>query len=190
MPSIYSFKPAFQNLLRPLANRLASWGFTANQITIFAWLLSTLLGLDLAFGSKPWFLLPPFLIFRMALNAIDGLLAREHGQHSQLGAVLNELTDILSDAALMLPFAYLPGWSPFWIGFTILLAALTELTGVLGTSRRYDGPFGKSDRALATGAVAFWLAIGWPIPSWANTAIAPLWATLCGITIFNRARPA
>ena len=33
--------------------------------------------------------------YGMALNAIDGMLAREHGQKSTLGAYLNELTDVI-----------------------------------------------------------------------------------------------
>jgi CDP-diacylglycerol--glycerol-3-phosphate 3-phosphatidyltransferase len=41
----------------------------------------------------------------MALNAIDGMLAREHGQASRLGAVLNELGDVVADAGLYLPLA-------------------------------------------------------------------------------------
>ena len=43
----------------------------------------------------------------MALNAIDGMLAREYGQKSRLGAYLNELGDVVSDAALYAPFALL-----------------------------------------------------------------------------------
>ena len=42
-------------------------------------------------------------------------------------------------------------------GLVIFLSALTELAGVLGpavgASRRYDGPMGKSDRALVFGAL-------------------------------------
>jgi CDP-diacylglycerol--glycerol-3-phosphate 3-phosphatidyltransferase len=29
----------------------------------------------------------------------------------------------------------------------------------VGASRRYDGPMGKSDRAFAVGAIAFWAAL-------------------------------
>ena len=46
------------------------------------------------------------MFLRMAFNAIDGMLAREFGQQSALGAFLNELTDVVSDAALYLPFAF------------------------------------------------------------------------------------
>jgi CDP-diacylglycerol--glycerol-3-phosphate 3-phosphatidyltransferase len=39
----------------------------------------------------------------MALNAIDGMLAKEFALKSRLGAMLNELGDVFSDAALYLP---------------------------------------------------------------------------------------
>ena len=38
------------------------------------------------------------LFLRMALNAIDGMLAREFNQKTNLGAYLNELTDVISVA--------------------------------------------------------------------------------------------
>jgi hypothetical protein len=37
---------------------------------------------------RPLLVLPGFLFVRMALNAIDGMLAREHAMKSRLGAVL------------------------------------------------------------------------------------------------------
>ena len=56
-------------------------------------------------------LLVPLVLFkRMALNAIDGMLAREHGMKSALGGFLNELADVISDAAIYLPFACCPAW--------------------------------------------------------------------------------
>src|SRR5258708_8702512 len=86
----------------------------------------------------------------MALNAIDGVLAREFGQKSNLGAYFNELTDVVSDSFLYLPFAYLPGFDPLWTGAVIVLAVLSEVTGtgavMTDASRRYDGPMGESDR--------------------------------------------
>ncbi len=44
----------------------------------------------------PLLLLPVTLFVRMALNAIDGMMAREHGQASAAGAVLNELSDVVA----------------------------------------------------------------------------------------------
>jgi phosphatidylglycerophosphate synthase len=93
----------------------------------------------------------------MALNAIDGMMARELGMSTQLGAVLNELGDAVSDLALYLPlaFVYEPSRWPV-IAFSIG-AVLTEFSGVLGralgASRHYEGPMGKSDRAFVVGAL-------------------------------------
>lgn len=43
---------------------------------------------------------------RMALNALDGMLARECNQQTRLGAILNETGDVISDIALYLPFYF------------------------------------------------------------------------------------
>ncbi len=192
--SIYQLKPRFQSLLRPLVQKLADAGVTANQVTLAACLASVLLGLLLFFTGAPRFgllLIPFWMLSRMALNAIDGMLAREHGQKSHLGAYLNELTDVVSDAALYLPFTLVAVFSPFWVGLVILLAALSEFAGVLGqalgVSRRYDGPMGKSDRAFVFGALALYLALGFDIPEWLYW-LMPLLVLLLTWTIYNRIR--
>ena len=114
MISVYQLKPKFQQLLRPLTNGLAKAGVTANQVTVFAMLLSIATGAFIVWQqSLVWFyLLPAVLFVRMALNAIDGMLAREHNQQSKLGAYLNELGDVVSDTALLLPLFILPQVSP------------------------------------------------------------------------------
>ena len=43
----------------------------------------------------------------MMLNALDGMLAREFDRPTPLGALLNEIGDLVSDAALYLPLALL-----------------------------------------------------------------------------------
>jgi len=195
VPSIYALKPKFQGLLRPLAHTLARAGVTANQVTVFACSLSIGVGSLLAFRlqSQTLLLLLPVLLFvRMALNAIDGMLAREFGQKSDLGAYLNELTDVISDAFLYLPFAYLPGFDPLWMGAVIVLAVISEMTGTVavmtGASRRYDGPMGKSDRAFVFGALALWLGLGGVAPRWATQWFPKLVAILLIVTIINRVR--
>ncbi len=196
--SIYQLKPQFQALLRPMVKGLAHRGVTVNQVTVGACGLSVLLGLGLYLLPLPtvWFaLIPLWMLLRMAFNAVDGMLAREHGQQSVLGAYLNELTDVLSDAALYLPFARLAPFDPIWIGVIVLLAAMSEMAGALGASvgasRRYDGPMGKSDRAAAFGLlgalVACWgepggLPSAWHPLAWVLPAIAAL--TAC--SIYNR----
>lgn len=194
MPTLYALKPAFQGRLRPLVNRLAAIGVTANSITILAALMSIAAGTAIAILHE-WrsllLLVPVVMFVRMALNAVDGMLAREHGQASTLGMYLNELCDVVSDLALILPFAAFPEFSPWGVVAFALTAVLTEFAGVLGIAtgigRNYAGPFGKSDRALALGVVAVLCAAGlWP------ASIAPLvfpaMATLSLLTAINRIR--
>lgn len=172
MQSVYDLKPAFQGLLRPLLKRLAGFGVTANQVTVAALLLSFATGAVIVWRPTPrsLLLLPAVLFLRMALNAMDGMLAREFDQKSRLGAILNELGDVLSDAAIYLPLALVPGFSVWLIFLIVLLAVISEMAGVLGlmigASRRYDGPMGKSDRAFVFGALGLALGFGVKTGPW------------------------
>lgn len=196
MPSIYELKPRFQQLLRPLLAALHRVGITANAVTVAALLASLAYGAWLAGapGSRwAWGLLPAFLFARMALNAIDGLLAREYGQQSKLGALLNEGGDVVADAALYAPFALLPGASAGLALGAVFLAGLSEFVGVLGQTvgggRRYDGPCGKSDRAFLYGAVALLLGLGVPVALYLNYLFGGLVLLLLA-TVWNRGRQA
>lgn len=196
MPSIYDLKPRFVALLRPLAARLAQGGVTANGMTLAAMADSIIVGLVLAIWPEVtwlWLLLPLFLFIRMAANALDGILAREFGMKSRLGAILNEVGDVVSDAALYLPFALLPGVTPFWVILAVVIALIGEMTGILGqvvgASRRYDGPMGKSDRAAIFGILGLAIGVGAPIGSWIDWIMAAI-CLLGLVTILNRARQA
>lgn len=192
MPTLYALKPAFQARLRPLADRLAGAGVTANQITLLAAGLSLATGMVVAvFAAHPavFLLMPVVLFVRMALNAIDGMLAREHAQASKLGMYLNELCDVVSDLALILAFAAaFPAWGV--VAFAVA-AVIVEFTGVLGvgagSGRNYAGPFGKSDRALALGVIGALIAFGvWPAAI--TPLVFPALATLSLATAINRIR--
>jgi len=191
--SLYALKPRFQAWLRPAVARLAAAGVTANGVTVATAAVSCLLGGLLAASTRPsWFLLLPlWLALRMACNAIDGMLAREHGQQSRLGAYLNELGDVISDAALYLPFVLVTpfGWAS--VGAVILLACISEMTGILGVSvgagRRYDGPMGKSDRAAVFGGLGLLLGLSGQLPQW-TFWLMPAIAALIAINIVNRIR--
>jgi CDP-diacylglycerol--glycerol-3-phosphate 3-phosphatidyltransferase len=192
--SIYQLKPRFQNLLRPVVQRLFDRGVTANQVTLSACVISVGVGAIVAlFASHPWVfvLIPLWMIVRMALNAIDGMLAREFGQQSRLGAYLNELTDVIADSALFLPFALIPGVNLLLILLVTLGAIFSEYAGVLGpmvgASRRYDGPMGKSDRAFVFGVIGAGVAVGWFAPLLINIILAVI-AGLLVYTLINRVR--
>lgn len=191
--TLYALKPRFQALLRPLVARAAAAGITANAVTLAAAALSCLLGAALVVAGDPrWFLLlPPWLFLRMALNAVDGMLAREFGQQSRLGAYLNELCDVVSDAALVAPFAVVAPFAPGWVAAVVFLAALSEYAGVMGplagAGRRYDGPFGKSDRAFVFGALAAAIGVFGTLPAW-TAWMMPAFALLLVVTTLNRVR--
>ena len=191
MASIYDLKPAFQRLLRPLVAGLVRAGVTPNQITVAALVLSAAVGATIAWTRAQWslLLLPPALFARMALNALDGMMAREHGLKTRLGALLNELGDVLSDSLLYLPLALLLEWPAAAVVVAVVLAAASELAGVAafaaGASRRYDGPMGKSDRAFVFGALGLVLGLGVPAGQWLAVVLWIVVALLV-LTIANR----
>jgi CDP-diacylglycerol--glycerol-3-phosphate 3-phosphatidyltransferase len=196
MPSVYDLKPSFQRLLRPLIAGLVRAGVTPNQVTLAALVLSALGGAALVIwpGARwPLLALPAVLLVRMALNAIDGVMAREHGMASPLGAILNEAGDVVSDALLYLPLGLVAAISAWWVVVIVVVAAVGELVGVaavtIGASRRYDGPMGKSDRAVWLSLVALgaaWRPEGGP---WMDAALG-LVALLGLATVVNRVRAA
>ena len=194
--TLYTLKPRFQALLRPSARALHDRGVTANKVTLGACAGSVALGTGVALaadaGQLRWFLLlPVWFLLRMAFNAIDGMLAREFGQRSTLGAYLNELSDPLSDAALYLPFALLTGVPATPTLCVIFLSNLSEMAGLLGYlaagSRRNDGPMGKSDRALVFGVLGLLLGVGMLPGLWLSWVLAIV-ALLLLATIANRVR--
>ena len=192
--TLYALKPRFQAALRPVVGLFASHAVTASQVTAFRLGISLALGflILLSDASRPLFLLIPlWQVIRMALNTIDGMLAREFCQKSALGAYVNELGDVLSDMSLYLPFGLIAPFSPTEMLTIIFLAALSEFAGVLGSavsaSRRYDGPFGKSDRAFLFGMLGLWIGIGGALPNW-SFGMVPLVSALLLWTTVNRVR--
>lgn len=189
--SIYQLKPHFQELLRPSLTALALAGVTPNQVTIGAMALSVAYGAALIAWPECvllWYGMPLVLLARMALNAIDGMLANATGNTTPLGALLNELCDQVSDAALYLPFSLATGTSALLAVIVVVAGLLVEFAGVLaqsvGVPRRFDGPMGKSDRAFAFGLLALLIASG-AAAAWINGVLV-LVLLLSLLTVFNR----
>lgn len=194
MATLYDLKPRFQALLRPASAALVGAGVTANQVTLAALALSVAHGAWLALAPSsrwPLLLLPVTLFARMALNAMDGIMAKEHGQASASGAVLNELSDVVADAALYLPFALIPGMNGGLVVLVMIAGIVAETAGALGplagARRAYDGPPGKSDRALAFGLLAVLIGAGLAPGLLAGIYLAVL-LVLSALTVLNRAR--
>jgi CDP-diacylglycerol--glycerol-3-phosphate 3-phosphatidyltransferase len=196
MSSVYDFKPRFQALLRPLSRELVRRKLRPNHVTFAALIGSIMVGVFIAAAGAmtiTFLLLPVWLLVRMGLNALDGMMAREHALASRLGAVLNELGDIGADVALYLPLGWLaPGamWAAVAFAF---MASATETCGILaqalGSGRRYDGPMGKSDRALLVGAMGLIAAL-WPASTRAWWVLLWIGSALAAWTCANRIRSA
>ncbi|MCS4303360.1 CDP-alcohol phosphatidyltransferase family protein [Chryseobacterium sp. BIGb0232] len=178
MISVYKLKPKFQQLLTPVLLFLNKNKITANQITISSILLSAIIGVLFwnADSSKWLFLsLPIGLLLRMALNALDGMMARRFNQTSKLGEVLNEVGDIVSDVIIFFPLLKFQPESIYLIVIFIVLSVINEFAGligkIVGKERRYDGPMGKSDRALILGLYGLLVFFGVSITAVSNYII-------------------
>lgn len=175
MISVYKLKPKFQQLILPVLLFLHKRGITANQITIASVGLSVVIGiLFWNAGQFPilFLVLPIGLFLRMVLNALDGMMARKFNQTSKLGEVLNEMGDVISDVIIFFPLLKFQPESLYWIVIFIVLSVVNELAGVLakivGQQRRYDGPMGKSDRALLIGIYGLILFFGTDISKYSQ----------------------
>jgi CDP-diacylglycerol--glycerol-3-phosphate 3-phosphatidyltransferase len=193
--SLYQLKPRFQQLLSPLLAGLERRRITPNQLTLATMLLSIIYGALLAWRHESfavWAGFPVFMLLRMMLNAIDGMLANATNQKTALGALLNEMCDQVSDLALYLPFCLLPGLAAPLVLAAVILGLLAEYAGLcalaVGSERRFDGPMGKSDRAFAYGLLVI-LAQAGAAPLVLNGLLTLVCALLL-LTMANRLRQA
>jgi CDP-diacylglycerol--glycerol-3-phosphate 3-phosphatidyltransferase len=190
---IYEVKPWFVRKLRRVEDALVARNVSPNALTWAAVGVSVLAGAALAIGGLThreewWWAIPPLVVARRALNAMDGSVARRTGRASSAGAVLNELGDRAADTMMMAPAGFVA--RPALAVGAVAAAYVTSLTGVLGVAavgaRLQGGPMGKADRAAVIGIAAL---IGAAAGSAAPISAA-LWIVICGcaVTIGLRAR--
>jgi len=160
MISTYTIKPKFQQLLKPVLEWLFKISITANTITWCAILLSAAIGLAIwlhPFGLM-LLVLPIALLIRMALNALDGMMARTYEMQSKKGEILNELGDVISDFLMFFPLLKLFSIQLYILIAFLFMSIINEYAGILGKAvsgyRRYEGPMGKSDRAFVIGILS------------------------------------
>lgn len=178
MISVYKIKPYFQKALTPILRMLHSLGITANQITIASVILSVVVSFCFWYAAEFHFLflaLPIGLLIRMALNALDGMMARIYNQTSATGEMLNEIGDVFSDFIIFIPLLKYQSDNILLVVLFIGLSIINEFTGVMGkvigSKRLYDGPMGKSDRALLIGVYGLLLFCNVHLSTLASTII-------------------
>lgn len=196
MPSLMRLKTATQTCLRPVCEWLHARGVTPNLLTGLTMAGAVMVGAVLwryARWPAVWWLAPAWGVLRLLLNVLDGQLAREHGLRTRLGAVLNEVSDGVCDAAYMLPLAAAPGVQPALVVLLVVSAQWAEVAGlgalVLGGPRRYDGPLAKPDRTAACAVLAGVLGSGVPAGTW-TSAVLVLLIALSLWTLVTRVRRA
>lgn len=194
MPTL--FKTWLQKLMHPLARLLFDDGVRAIHVTSCAGLISVAVGvLVAAFAFHPWVfvLVPIWMILRMLLNGVVAVLISEFGQHSRLGTCAHELSRVVAETALFLPFAVIPKVSMLLVLTVTLLAIFSEFAGLLGplirASRRRDGPMTSDLRLLCFGIFGAGIGSGYVLTAPINIALAVITVLLL-LTIITRIRKA
>ena len=156
---LYALKPTLQRRLHGTATWLAARRVNPDLLTLCAVVCAVLGGLALAAGlTRPLLLwaVPPLACLRLALNALDGMVATRRDIARPWGKVLNELCDRLADLAFLWPLLLVPDASPALVTAALCAMLLVSFLGVLaeaaGAGRQYGGVMGKADRML-------WLAL-------------------------------
>jgi CDP-diacylglycerol--glycerol-3-phosphate 3-phosphatidyltransferase len=190
---IYRIKPRFQVALGGVESALVRRRVHPDYLTIGALVLSALGGLAL-YGAHQarWLLLviPVVAIGRTALNALDGLVARDTGLARPWGEVLNEFCDRLADVSLMAGVAFAPGSDALLGAVAIVVMLLASYVAILskaaGGRRQYGGIMGKADRMIYLSVAA---VIALALPSLRIFTIF-LWLVLAGlmVTLVKRLR--
>ncbi|MDC7956328.1 CDP-alcohol phosphatidyltransferase family protein [Fusobacterium simiae] len=159
--SIYKLKTKFQNLLMPICKKLVDLKVTPNQITVTTVLLNIIFaGIIYKFGNLTYLFLivPIFLFLRMALNALDGMIANKFNQKTKIGIFYNEAGDVVSDTIFFYVFLRVIGINEIYNLLFVFLSVLSEYVGVVAVmvdnKRHYEGPMGKSDRAFLISLLA------------------------------------
>ena len=190
--SIYKLKTKFQNLLMPICEKLVKLKVSPNQITITTVLLNIVFaGLiyKLSDYKLIYLTVPVFLFLRMALNALDGMIANKFNQKTKMGVFYNEAGDVVSDTVFFYVFLRVIGISEIHNLLFVFLSILSEYVGVtammVDNKRHYEGPMGKSDRAFLISLLAI---IYYFIGNQYFDYILILAIVLLIFTIFNRVR--
>ncbi len=187
MGGLYVIKPWFVRRLRRIEDALVARTISADALTLAAVAVSAAAGAVIALGGALglealWLLVGPLVLVRLALNALDGSVARRARSARPFGVVLNEVGDRAGDVCLVGATAFVVGPAPA-LG-AVAAATLASLTGVLAlavTGRRdCGGPLGKADRAVVlalgtsvgafTGPIAITVSLG--VIAWGSLVTA------------------
>ncbi|MCM8787091.1 MAG: hypothetical protein NC935_03460 [Candidatus Omnitrophica bacterium] len=94
-----------------------------------------------------------FIILRMVLNTLDGMIAIAQRKKTAIGEIVNALPDRYADIFTMLGVAFCPLTNKILGMIAVISILLVSYTGMLGkavgVSWQHQGPAGKVDRLFA-----------------------------------------
>ncbi len=157
--SLYAIKPAFVSALAGIEAGLIRRAVSANQVSKAGIFAAASASATVAAGSLYpvlWLTVLPLSVVWMALNALDGSIARSTGEASRRGALLNELSDRAGDALILTAGFFVAPW--FVPAAALVAVGVSELVAGVGWAitggRVLDGPMPKPDRAIIVGVGA------------------------------------
>ena len=159
---LYLQKGNFQKIVRWIAGSWMSPNMASLLGTVFIACVAT--AFYLGYSTQRYrfalLLVPVFLILRMMMNALDGMLAREYNKGTVAGEIANEALDIIGDTVCYGVLYFTPDGPRLSIVILLLLSWAAEFFGVLGKgmpggARRHETLLGgKPDRAVWMGLLA------------------------------------
>jgi CDP-diacylglycerol--glycerol-3-phosphate 3-phosphatidyltransferase len=154
--SLYALKPGFVSALEGIQTRLIRRGVSADRVSIAGLVAAAAAAGGVVAGARfpvAWLAVLPLCGVWMALNALDGSIARATGEASRRGALLNELADRAGDLLILTAGFFVSPWPIPAVA--LVLVGISELVAAVGwavTGRRIlDGPMPKPDRAIVIG---------------------------------------
>lgn len=165
---LYRVKPALLRGLEPLLAGLERRRVRPDVLTLAAVPVAAIAGASVMISpGAPVVLVvvPAAAAVRIALNLLDGALARRTGRIHARGEFYNEVGDRLADVLMLAPVAFVPGAHPptVLLGVTVgVLASFASVaTKAAGGTRTYRGILSKPGRmALLSISVIVVLLVG------------------------------
>ncbi|HEX9697590.1 MAG TPA: phosphatidate cytidylyltransferase [Actinomycetota bacterium] len=161
MNGLYAIKPWFVRRLRGTEDLLVTMRVSADALTYAAVAAAGVAALAIWAGAALaapllWLAVAPLALIRIALNALDGSVARRTGTARPWGAALNEICDRAADTLFVAPLALIV--HPALALGALAAALVSSCAGIVSHAatgeRDYGGPMGKADRMLVVGVAA------------------------------------
>lgn len=149
-------------------------------------------------ASHIWLLFAAiFVQLRLLCNMLDGMVAIEGGNQTQVGAFYNEFPDRISDILILTGFGLAAGHETYHLflgSLSAMLALLTAYVRALGASlhgeQDFSGPFAKPHRMACLTVIAVLLQLPM-LDTWSTKVLlVGNWLLIIGIafTILRRSR--